>query len=817
MGMRRLLITIFLVSVSAISYEILLMRLLSIIQWHHFAWMIISLALLGYGASGVAVALGRRYVEQRFEAMLALAALLFSVSMILCTQLGQRIPFNALEVIWDPWQFLYLAELYLLFMGPFFFAACCIGLALSLRKDWVERIYFSDLLGAGLGAALVIGLLFLLPPQRAVISLALLPLTASVLALGKESRLRHKGLTLLQLAWLGALAYALPQDRIGLHISEFKGLSQALEVVESRVLAERSGPLGLLTVVESPRVPFRHAPGLSFTTKFIPSDQLAVFTDAEGLSAITAFDGDFGTFGYLGDVTAALPYVLMKRPRVLVVGAGAGSDVLLALYNGARAVDAVELNPQMVALLRGEFAEYSGFLYEDKRVSLEIGEARGFVSRHDQAYDLLQLALLESSGGSGSGVRALGESYLYTTEAMIQWLSHLEPGGLLSVTCWLQVPPRDSLKLAGTLIAAMRESGVVDPGRRLIVIRNWSTVTLLAKNGDFTADEISRARQFARQRSFDMAWYPLMPAEEANRFNRLDRAWIHKGVSALLDSRASSFISGYKFNIRPATDDRPYFFNFFKWSALPELMDLRKRGGAGLVEWGYLVLVATLAQAVLAGAILILLPLVFARRDWPPNVGGGMGSYCFLLGIAFLFVEMAFIQKFILFLAHPLYAVAVVLAGFLVFAGLGSAWSRRFAARLGNRAERAVLAAVAGIAGIVVLYQWLLTPAFLLLIGLNDGMRVLISLALIAPLAFCMGMPFPLGLVWLAREAPAYIPWAWGLNGFASVISAALAMLLAIEFGFSTVLWLALLFYLLAAIVFTHSASSFVRTPSSQK
>jgi len=805
---RSLLTSIFLVSASAIAYEVLLMRILSIVQWHHFAWMIISLALLGYGASGTVLALARDRLVPRFRAVISLAALLLAASMILCLMLGQRVPFNALQVVWDPRQFLYLAALYLLFMLPFFFAALCVGLAFAARERLIDRIYFSDLLGAGLGATLIVCLLFLLPPQRAVIALSALALVGSVLAAATASARWRTGLVLAQLAWLLGLAYFSAGDRIGLRISPFKGLSQALEVVGARVVAENSGPLGLLTVVESQRVPFRHVPGLSFTTRHLPPDQLAVFTDGEGISAITAFDGDLTSLGYLEDVTAALPYRLLKRPHVLVLGAGAGSDVLLALRNGARQIDAVELNPQMVRLVSREFADYSGNLFRNERVSLHLGEARGYVSRHPGRYDLVQLALLDSFAVAGSGVQALGESYLYTVEAMVDFLEHLEPGGLLAITRWLRVPPRDSLKLAGTLIDAMRRLGTVEPGRRLVVVRNWNTVTLLAKNGEFSAREIGVIRQFARQRSFDMAWYPDMPATDANRFNRLDQPWVYEGIAALLGPGADRFLRDYKFNIVPATDDRPYFFNFFKWRALPELMELRRRGGAGLMEWGYLVLVATLAQAALAGALLILLPLALARRNWPQGIGSRMGSYFLLLGVAFLFVEMAFIQKFILFLAHPLYAVAVVLAGFLVFAGLGSAWSHRFAARFGKHADWAVQAAVGCIVAVALVYVWFLPVLFAQLIGLGDAARVLTSLGLIAPLAFFMGMPFPLGLQLLADRAPAFIPWAWGLNGFASVVSAALAALLAIEFGFAVVVLLALLFYSLAALVLVRSVSA---------
>jgi len=814
--MHRLLTTLFLVSAAAIGYELLLMRMLSIVQWHHFAWMIISLALLGYGISGTVIALSRRFLERRFGQVIALAALLQSVSMILCLALGQRVPFNALEVLWDPAQFLYLAELYLLFTLPFFFAAVCIGLAFTARPRLVGQIYFADLLGAGLGAAAVIGMLFLLQPQRAVLVLAAMALAASLLARPPRRPLRDRSLalTLAQIAWLLVLLFELPQDRIGLHVSEFKGLSQALEVIDARVLAERSSPLGLLTVVESPRVPFRHAPGLSLATRRLPPEQLAVFTDGDDMSVINRLSGDLQELRFLEDMTAALPYRLLERPRVLVLGAGAGSDVLLALHNGAERVHAVELNAQLIDLVRYDFSEYAGRLYEHERVVVEVGEARGYVSRHDRRFDLVQLSLLDSFAASGSGVQALGESYLYTVEAMARFMQRLEPGGLLAITRWLKVPPRDSLKLAGTLIEAMRRMGVADPGLQLVVIRNWNTVTLLARNGEFGAAEIEILRGFARERSFDTAWYPAMPAAEANRYNRLERAWLYEGILALLGPQAADYRQEYKFDIAPATDDRPYFFNFFVWRTLPELLELRRRGGAGLLEWGYLVLLGTLAQAAIAGFALILLPLLFARRAWPPGTAGRMGSYFFLLGLAFLFVEMAFIQKFILFLSHPLYSVSVVLAGFLCFAGLGSASSGRVARALGAGIERAAVAAVAGTIVIVSLYLWLLPALFERLAGLDDAARVAISLALIAPLAFCMGMPFPLGLQRLAGQAEGFIPWAWGLNGFASVVSAALATLLAIEFGFAVVLLLALLFYSLAAMVLIHPATTFIWGPS---
>jgi len=797
--MRRLLPATLLVSAGAISYELLLMRLLSIVQWHHFAYMIISLALLGYGASGTFIALFRKRLERNFEAAFALAALLFSITILAAFALGQRVPFNALEVAWDVRQLGYLALMYLAFFVPFFFAAIAIGLAFTCHGRLASRIYFFDLFGAGLGALALLGILFRLSPEDALVPVAALPLLASVLMTRKS--LGRWPLPVAQLAWLAALAIGVPQGYLALEISQFKGLSQALTVVDSRVIAERSSPLGLLTVVESPTIPLRHAPGLSFATAHVPTEQLGVFTDADAMSAITRVDGDTGTaeLAYLGDTTAALPYALLESPDVLVLGAGGGSDVLLALVHGAAHVDAVELDPQMVALVRDTFADFAGRVYDDPRVTVHIGEARGFVAQAERQYDLVHIGLLDSFGASGAGVQSLNESYIYTVEALTRYIEHTTPGGIVAITRWLKLPPRDSLKLIATAIAALRELGVDDPARRLAVVRGWNTSTLLIRNGELSSADVAAVRAFAASRSFDTAWLPGIEAAETNRYNVLDAAYLYSGTAALLGDAAADYAGRYKFHIEPATDDRPYFFHFFKWRTLPEIYSLRQTGGAGLIEWGYLILVATLIQAVVAGLLLILLPLAGVERDWPRGTAWRLGGYFMLLGLAFLFVEIAFIQKFILFLSHPLYAVAVVLAGFLVFAGIGSAFSESFAARLDAAGRSAVSVAVAGIAAIAIVHVLLLPTVFQSLIGQPDVVRIVISLGLIAPLAFFMGMPFPLGLARVTAEATSFIPWAWGINGFASVIAAVLATLLAIELGFSAVIVVALVLYGVAA------------------
>ncbi len=789
--MRRLLIATFLVSASALGYEILLMRVLSIVQWHHFAYMIISLALLGYGASGTFVALFRKRFERYFDAAFSISALAFAVAMPACLLIAQRVPFNALEIVWEPRQFLNLSAIYLLLFLPFFFAATCIGAAFTVRREQIRRIYFADLLGAGLGAVMILAVLFVLVPQHSLFVLTGLATLASVLvAVISPAR---RALITAQAVWLALLVAPLPDRWFDLRLSEYKGLNQALEVIDAEIIGRSSSPLGLLTVVASPTVPFRHAPGLSFATRHVPPEQLGVFTDGDAMSAINRYGGDVGALAYLGDTTAALPYALLDSPSVLVLGAGGGTDVLLALYHGARHVDAVELNPQMSRLVAETHADFAGRLYDDPRLALHAREARGFVAQSDARWNLIHIGLLDSFAASGAGVQSLNESYLYTVEGLGEYVAHLEPGGLLAITRWLKLPPRDGIKLFATAAEALRRAGIEDPGLHLAMIRSWNTTTLIVSDGALRDADITKIRAFAGERFFDVVFYRDMPRHDANRYNVLDEPWLHDAALAVLGPNADSFYSDYKFHVRPATDDRPYFFHFFKWASFGEVLGLRHRGGAGLIEWGYLILVATVVQAIIAGLLLVLLPLARVRRSWPATTTRRMGSYFLLLGFAFLFIEIAFIQKFVLFLSHPLYSVAVVLSAFLVFAGIGSGLSDRVMKR------SPITHPVVAIVVISALYLVLLPLVFRLFIGASDGVRVAVSAALIAPLAFFMGMPFPQGLKRLADSAPGFIPWAWGINGFASVVAATLATLLAIETGFTVVLGLALAMYAGAA------------------
>lgn len=787
-----LALSIALLAGAALAYQVLLFRLLAIVQWHAFAAMIISLALLGHGAAGTALALAGRRLLPRFPAAFAIGASLFAVAAPICWAIAQRLPFNGLELVWNPAQLGWLAGFFLLLSLPFFFAASCFGLAFMHARERIAALYAADLLGAGLGAALATGLLFLLPADEALRAIAVAGAAAAALQTSpKLTRLGFPALAVISVLLL-------PQSWLAPRITEFKGLPRTLGIMGSAVEAEYSSPYGLLTIVRNESIPFRHAPGRSLAATSEPPAQLAVFTDGDSMTAMSVYDGRLESLAWLDQTTSALPYHLIGRPRVLVLGAGGGAEVQLALYHEARDIHAVELNPTMLELLRDWL--------EEPRVRLYPGEARGFARTDRRQYDLIQVPPLDSYAGSGAGAQAMAESFPLTVEAITDYYARLAPGGFLAMTSWEKQPPRESLKLFATAIEALREIGV-EPRERLALIRGWQTSTLLVKRGALTAADIGHLRAFCDSRGFDPTWFPGIEPDEVNRRHRLPRPWLYEGAVALLGDGAGSFLADYKFQLEPATDDRPYFFHFFRWPLLPELIKLRGQGGLSLLDTGYLVLVGTLIVAVPLSLLLILTPLAVLGRPQPGMSRLGPGLYFLCLGLAFLFAEIACMQRYGLFVGQPLFAAVAVLAGFLVFAGAGSF----VASRVRNRA-RALRWAVAGIVVLLLLQVVALPPPP----GIFESTitRVIATLALIAPLAFLMGMPFPLGLSRLAGEAPAFIPWAWGINGCASVLSALFAALLALHLGFGAVLSMAAGLYALAVVIWPELPISRCAGPS---
>ncbi|UCH24754.1 MAG: hypothetical protein JSV66_12485, partial [Trueperaceae bacterium] len=490
-------------------------------------------------------------------------------------------------------------------------------------------------------------------------------------------------------------------------------------------------------------------------------------------------------------VPGGLAYRLRPGATTLVLEAGTGLDVLFALASGASEVVAVEERRLVLEALQNEYLDFTGGLYHHPRVTAQNRSSRVFAGRYaGPRFDLVILSLQSPHRPVTSGAFSLTEDYRYTVEAFRDYLSLLGEDGVFVVTRWLQTPPSESARVFAALAEALEREGH-RAERQLIAYRSLRTMTVMASLRPFRAEEIDLVRAFLQERAFDAVSYPGLRAEELNRFLLLPEPSYHDLFQAILNDSSATFRS-YQFDIQPPTDDHPFFHHFFKWRQTPEILAALGRIWQPFGGSGYFVLVALLLLVVLASALFILAPLVFAaltrRREAPVAIARGVQTlsrwrvllYFACLGLAFLFVEMPLAQRFILLLEQPVTALAVVLFAILVFSGLGSLAAPRVPLALG----------LALLVAATLLYPLVLEPLSAVLLRASEPVRIAATVGLLAPLGFLMGQPFAGGLRVLERLRPELVPWAWAINGSFSVISAVLAVMLALTWGFAAVLWL---------------------------
>lgn len=798
------------------------MRLLAIGQWHHFAYMVISMALLGYGAAGSLLFLFFDGIKKHIEGWLVFLSGATAVSFTLAFSLSQKMGLDPLQLIWQPAQWGVMLVTYLLMGLPFLLGGGIVGIILSGSGEKTHRMYAVDLLGAGSGAFLIVPTLYLGPPWH------LLPAAGGLVLLGGlyfVLHMRHRGmgvLTILFSACALTLIYLMFPPIPKIHHT--KTLPMTLSLPDARVEAETEGPIGTVHVVDSDHI--RMVPGLSLNYGILVGKphlprQKAIFLDAESIGPITHFSGNDSELDYLDFTTMALPYHIRDPEGVLVVGAGGGTDVLLALRHHTPEIVALETNEQIADLMLGPFSEFSGHLYSRPEVKLEARDARQFMQAEGSRFDLITLSLLDSPVTSAGGLYSATENYLYTTESLSLYLSRLTDSGILAITRWLKLPPRDSLRIITTAMKALHKATLPGPEERhLLFIRSWRTSTILVSKSPFTPEEIERATTFSDERSFDLAYYAGMPVEQANRYDVLNSPDYYMGAAALTVPGANAFIGRYLFDISATTDDRPYFSHFFRWKTAPFLFRQLRKESLPLVDLGFVFILATLVQATFASGLLILLPLLFLR--WRRRSSGASktgirffdflktGIYFASIGVAFMFLEMALLPKYTLLLSHPVYSAATLLGVVLVFAGLGSMSVRRFQA---SCTSWFLWIAVA----IIFLWVFFQTTIgdrlFALALGKSLGGRIFLAILFLSVLSFFLGWFFPSGLRVLAETNPSLVPWAWGINGCASVIGAVLGKCLAVSIGFRYLMLMACFFYLVALITY-HLAFKKVSRPA---
>ncbi len=791
---------VFVLSAATLAFEINLSRVFSVSQFYHFAFMTISVALLGFAASGSILALlaGRR--RQPTVESLPLLCWGFAVTAVGSYALTLYLPFDSFRISYDYQQGLILALHYLALATPFFFSGAVVGLLLDLRRDKTRQTYAANLVGSAGGCLLAISAPRLIGAEGTVLLASALGLLAAALFRLAGTRPSSWISRAMPFAF-GALLLAgavSPPPALEIRLSPYKDLSYLLLNPDAKLLFRKWNSFSRVDVVSSEAI--HSLPGRGFVCTDEPPGQRGMTVDGDDLSPISHVQPGFTDLDFTDCLLTSLPYRLRPGARALVLEPRGGLDTLVALSNGASSVTAVEANALVVEAVR-EQGQWAGLLYDDARVDVIVEGGRAYSRRTDERFDIVVLSLTAPYRPVASGAYSLAEDYSNTIEAFNDYLAALDERGLLVISRWLQVPPSESIRAFALAAEALEHTGG-DPQQSLVALRSYRQMLILARRGPFEAQELEEIRAFAEARAFDLVYAPDIRPDEPNRYNRMSQPVYYETCLQLLDAGGREAVySASSFNIRPPRDDWPFFGHYFTWRQAPDVLALAGHVWLPFGGAGYFVLLVLLLLALAATLVLVLLPLA-ARR--PPRgsrraLASALGYFA-LLGLGFLAVEMPLVQQFILFLGHPSYAFTAVLFALLLFSGLGSLLSPRLP----------LSAVLLSLPVLVILYSAGLPLLFEAALGAPLWGRAAITITTLAPAGLLMGMPLPKGLARLERREEPLVTWAWGVNGAVSVVASIAAALLALSFGFPAVLALGAACYaaafLLSGAVSAHRA-----------
>ena len=790
-----------LISASVLGLQLALMRALSISHWHHFAYLVVGWALLGFGASGTWLALLSSRLLPRFLPWCRGLTLGLAISVILCFRLAEMLPLDMQYVLFSGEQVFYLLCYQALIFLPFLFAGVLIGLTLIRFSSSVHLVYGANLLGSGVGPIIAVGIMFWLPPARIIQGAGLL-IWASVFlwrAGDKDRDLwRQVAIPLLVGLFLALDLTALPMP---MHIDPHKMLAELQrweKQGDAKRLVTRDGPRARLDVFSSPRLHYTLFAGLTATVP--PPPQSLLLADGDTAGPIFRIN-DRAQASILDHTPMSVAYRLLPRAKVLLLGETSGVNVWLARRFGATEITVVLEDPQILDLFRGPLANLGGRGLKGSDLKIHLTSPRHYLEYSKEHFDIIQLVGAESMTAGISGLLSLHENYLFTVEGLAHCLEHLNPTGLLTITRGIQSPPRDNIKILATVVEAMEKIGIRQAANHLAQVRNPLAVCTLASRGPFQPARVDSLINISDELWLDIDTLVGFDPSSRKPFNQLlgppgsEASFFRLAADKILSADRQEFFKDYAYNVKPATDDRPYFFDFFRWRSLPRFIESHGRHWFQRLELGYVVLGISLVQIVAAAIFLLLLPLfIWARQQTTTAIPALF--YFLLLGFGFLALEMSLMQRFTLLMGDPLLAAAAVLSGFLFFSGCGSLSSQRWV-----RSSSTAIA-LSGLAIVLIAPLVLFLSQFLLgfVATWNTVSRFVFTLSLLAPLAFFMGWPFPAGMSLLQESSPAMLAWAWGINGFASVAAAPLTVLLAMSLGFRLVLALAVTAYLLATL-----------------
>jgi hypothetical protein len=760
----RLYIAIALVSCAVLLHEIAITRVLSVVLWYHFAFLAVSLAMMGIGAPGVWFSL-RKPGPRALEIALVLAGAVMPLSLAALFKGSEMLRHEGgvlpgLSALIDP----QIALVVSCVLAP----TLCLGSAVCLLLMRAEgasvgRMYAADLLGATVGALLVVPLLNLLPTPHLIAAAGLLPLAAALCVMKRF----HIGVVA-SAAVVATCIFA--REPLRLRVAKSY-------VVPDNILYAKWTPTARITIhpdifyVKNPKLGFGWGMGWNYEAQ--PLQQLWIEQDASAGTPITRLQTTPDDLTHLFFDVTSIGYQLKTPARVCIVGAGGGRDILAALKAGATQVDAVELNRHIVEALSGPFREFSGDVYHLPGVRAVVGEGRSFLSHSPGNYDLIQISLIDSWAATAAGAFSLSENYLYTVEALRLYLEKSTPTGIVSISRWMSGDRQlEGARLAELATRALESSGISHPTRHVAVFQAWDVGTFLLSRAPFDDALLTKLDAIADERGFHRRWPVPEDADQETMVASVMKEGPEKYESEGLDLAAS-------------TDDRPFFFQTVSLAGKidPEYFASLSNNehSVGLIKM--LLVVVTLLTAAL-----FFLPFAFAgRMKRTPELWAG-SAYFLSIGLGFMLIEVPWMQRFVLYLGHPSYATTVVLASLLLGAGTGSlAASYPFA---GNARGWGILIPL-----LLVGFNWALTPLFAATLGLPFEARVVISAGVLVPVGFLLGFPFPLGM---ATYPENHKPWFFAINGAAGVLASVVSLALSMQIGFTATTLVGISFYLVA-------------------
>lgn len=810
---------IFLVSAVILAFQILLMRILAISSWHHFAYFIVSTALLGFGVSGTILSIFKKQLVSDYKKWSHLILLLFQISIPLCLYLVNSLSID-FQYIFYSWRQAGLVLIYhLLIIVPFTIGATLIGLAFVYYKEHSSLVYGANLLGSSIGVILIVFLLSGVSPLKIVVLITSVSTIAviinyvfsfehSILKFRSSqkplSRIKHLSAVLFisVVSIFFAINLKEPVTDPYKAISTFNRWEQQNRAEFVKTVFN---PRSRLDLVSSPNLHQTLFAGLKNTE--LPPPQYALLADGHLAGVIFRTDSN-DSCKILDYTPQSLPYRLYESHSVLLLGERDGTNIWLAKRFGAEKITVVQPDPILVKLWSEIPDKDGGAVFKSDEVNIICLNTRQFLSNSEKKYDIIQVCEAEGMAAGVSGLLSLHENYLLTVEGIENCISRLNPGGVVSITRGLQTPPRDNLKIMSTFAEVCR-SFKQTPSGFLFQTHNYLAANnLLFKN---PVDSIRYRLIFDTIDSLGLTIdYGQSREEELlNIDNHVSESYydlqdLSSVTGYIFSSDHEKFIEDWAFDIRPATDNRPYFYQFFRWKSLPKFINTYGIHFLQRMEMGYLVAVMIFFEALIVSLLLVLIPAFWLNRHKSGKDLNFNHLYFVAIGFGYLFFEIVSIQRFTWLFGHPILSASFTIGCLLFFSGLGSLTIDKTSKSRFQRIEFIIGAVFILLLLTSILFK-LFQPSIL---NFSTFIKLFMAGCILAPAGYLMGRPFPVGLKNIAGKSTGSVSFAWAINGFSSVIAAPLAVIIAVSQGFLIVSIMAGGFYLLAlAIVYFHNIS----------